>query len=105
MKIERLFLLSFGFILLILCTIYVLTDDTLIVKGEIVSLKYIDNGAIVYLRTDKGIEKVLVPSYMMDRIESTSIGDKIIIHGSIIHFKGDKEIRAEEIDKMEIYNQ
>lgn len=94
MKINVLFLLSFVFILVLLIVVYISTERTLTIEGCVLSIKYMDNGAMIYLKTEKGVEKIIIKQ---NTIEDISIGDILIVKGDIVNFKGNKEIRGEEI--------
>lgn len=100
MKIERLFLLSLGCVLVLLSMIYLSVDTTLTIEGVVLSVKQMDNGTIIYLKTEDRVEKVFIKPNMSDTIEGISIGDTISVKGDIVYFKGDKEIYGEKIYKI-----
>ncbi|VUT24338.1 MAG: hypothetical protein MOIL_00463 [Candidatus Methanolliviera sp. GoM_oil] len=103
MKVETEIILLLTISLLSLSVIYVIFEDYRDISfgGKVLATHDLeDGGCILYVRSEQSIEKIFIPPNLLDNIGSLDIGCEIIVDGSIVNFKEEREVLAINISQV-----
>ncbi|RZN70065.1 MAG: hypothetical protein EF807_03790 [Candidatus Methanolliviera hydrocarbonicum] len=103
MKLETEIVLLLITSLLSLSAIYVTFEDHCDISfgGKVLAMHDLEEGGcLLYLRTGESIEKIFIPPNLLDDVESLDLGCGIIVDGSIVNFRGEREVLAINISQV-----
>jgi hypothetical protein len=103
MKIETEIILLLTISLLSLSVIYVVFEDHRDISfgGKVIATHDLeDGGCILYVQSGQSIEKIFIPPNLLDEMGNLDLGCEIIVDGSIVNFKGEKEVLAINISQV-----
>ncbi len=103
MKIETEIILLLIISLLSLSAIYVIFEDHRDISfgGKVLATHDLkDEGCILYVRSGQSIEKIFIPPNLLDEMGSLDLGCEIIVDGSIVNFRGEREVLAINISQV-----